>query len=168
MPPFETPVWWMLSKSMQYSLIICCCLVLAKFDNRKVSATLNFKEPWYDIWYSWVNLVVPKNWAAYFSAISGRKFDLTTRPSSARIKNLRPLLNRNIPLISGKYGLRNHSWPLESGFSHEQKWEKGAWSNETPPTPFFRSTRSQNSCQIKFSSRNNREIKAAQFFGTAR
>ena len=29
-------------------------------------------------WYSWVNLVVPKNWAAYFSAISGRKFDLTT------------------------------------------------------------------------------------------
>ena len=28
--------------------------------------------------YSWVNLVVPKNWGAYFSAISGRKFDLTT------------------------------------------------------------------------------------------
>ena len=28
--------------------------------------------------YSWVNLVVPKNWVAYFSAISGRKFDLTT------------------------------------------------------------------------------------------
>ena len=28
--------------------------------------------------YSWVNLVVPKNWAVYFSAISGRKFDLTT------------------------------------------------------------------------------------------
>ena len=28
--------------------------------------------------YSWVNLVVPKNWAAYFSAITGRKFDLTT------------------------------------------------------------------------------------------
>ena len=28
--------------------------------------------------YSWVNLVVPKNWVAYFSAISGQKFDLTT------------------------------------------------------------------------------------------
>ena len=28
--------------------------------------------------YSWVNLVVPKNWAAYFSAISGQKIDLTT------------------------------------------------------------------------------------------
>ena len=27
---------------------------------------------------SWVNLVVPKNWVAYFSAISGRKLDLTT------------------------------------------------------------------------------------------
>ena len=31
-------------------------------------------------------------------------------------KNLRPLLTRNIPLISGKYGLRSHFWPLESGF----------------------------------------------------
>ena len=28
--------------------------------------------------YSWVNLVVPKNWVAYFLAISGRKLDLTT------------------------------------------------------------------------------------------
>ena len=28
--------------------------------------------------------------------------------SSAHSKNLRPLLNTNIPLISGKYGLRNH------------------------------------------------------------
>ena len=29
-------------------------------------------------------------------------------------KNLRPLLNINIPLISGKYGLGNHFRPLES------------------------------------------------------
>ena len=36
--------------------------------------------------------------------------------SSARNKNLRPLLDRNIPLIRRKYGLRNHFWPLESGF----------------------------------------------------
>ena len=28
--------------------------------------------------------------------------------SSARNENVRPLLDRNIPLISGKYGLRNH------------------------------------------------------------
>ena len=28
--------------------------------------------------------------------------------SSAGNENLRPLLNTNIPLISGKYGLRNH------------------------------------------------------------
>ena len=49
----------------------------------------------------------------------------STHPtSSAQNENLRPLLNRNIPLISGKYGLRNHFWPLESVFSHEQKWEK--------------------------------------------
>ena len=36
--------------------------------------------------------------------------------SSARNENQRPLFNRNIPLISGKYGLRNHFWPLESRF----------------------------------------------------
>ena len=36
--------------------------------------------------------------------------------SSARKENLRPLLNTNIPLISGKYSLRNHFWPLESRF----------------------------------------------------
>ena len=34
--------------------------------------------------------------------------------SSARNENLRPLLNSNIPLINGKYGLRNHFSPLES------------------------------------------------------
>ena len=28
--------------------------------------------------------------------------------SSARNENVRPLLDKNIPLISGKYGLRNH------------------------------------------------------------
>ena len=36
--------------------------------------------------------------------------------SSAWNENLRPLLNTNIPLIIGKVGLRNHSWPLESRF----------------------------------------------------
>ena len=41
----------------------------------------------------------------------------------------------------------------------EKKWEKGAWYNETPPMPFYRSTRSQNSCQIKFLSRNGWEIR---------
>ena len=81
---------------------------------------------------------------------SGLFLTLGSGTSSARNENLRPLLNRNIPLISGKYGLRNHFWPLENGFSHEQKWEKGALSNETPPTPFYMSTRSQNSCQIEF------------------
>ena len=35
---------------------------------------LHLTPPWK---YSWINLVVPKNWA-YFSAISGRKFDQTT------------------------------------------------------------------------------------------
>ena len=44
--------------------------------------------------------------------------------SSAQNKNLRPLLYTNIPLISGKYGIRNHFWPLESRFSHADIEEK--------------------------------------------
>ena len=51
--------------------------------------------------------------------------------SSARNKNLRPLLNTNIPLISGKYGLRNHFWPLESRFLMRKSEEKG--SNSKSP-----------------------------------
>ena len=34
--------------------------------------------PWYTMIYSWVNLVCPKIEGGYFSALSGRKFDLTT------------------------------------------------------------------------------------------
>ena len=37
---------------------------------------VNILNKFYSFRYSWVNLVIPKNWAAYFSAISGRKFDL--------------------------------------------------------------------------------------------
>ena len=88
------------------------------------------------------------------------RFDHFQRPK----QKSKTTLNRNITLISGKYGLRNHFWPLESGFSQEQKWEKGAWSYETPPTPFYRSTRSQNSCQIEFLSRNGREISGSVFW----
>ena len=36
--------------------------------------------------------------------------------SSAWKENLRPLLNTHVPLFNGKYGLRNHFWPLESRF----------------------------------------------------
>ena len=43
----------------------------------------------------------------------------------AILEYLRPLLNRNIPLISGKYGLRNHFWPLESGFLMRKSEKKG-------------------------------------------
>ena len=39
----------------------------------------------------------------------------------------------------------------------------GAWSNETPPMPFYRSTRSQSSCQIKFLSKNGWEISSSIF-----
>ena len=39
---------------------------------------------------------------------NGLFLTLGSGTSSARNENLRPLLNINIPLISGKYGLRNH------------------------------------------------------------
>ena len=48
---------------------------------------------------------------------SGLFLTLGSGTSSAQNENRRPLFNRNIPLISGKYGFRNHFWPLESGFS---------------------------------------------------
>ena len=48
--------------------------------------------------------------------------------SSARNENLRPLLNTNIPLISGKYGLRNHFWPLESRFLMRKNEKKSIFS----------------------------------------
>ena len=41
---------------------------------------------------------------AYFPLIS---FSKMTFSSLSVLRNLRPLLNTNIPLISGKYGLRN-------------------------------------------------------------
>ena len=51
--------------------------------------------------------------------------------SSAWNKNLRPLLNTNIPLISGKYGLRKHFWPLESRFLMRKNEKKSIFSK--PP-----------------------------------
>ena len=57
----------------------------------------------------------------YFRTFSS----ISDRFSSARNENLRPLLNTNIPLNSGKYGLRNHFWPLESVFFMRKKEKKG-------------------------------------------
>ena len=51
--------------------------------------------------------------------------------SSARNENLRPPLNINIPLISGKYGLRNHFWSLESRFLMRKNEKKSIFSK--PP-----------------------------------
>ena len=56
---------------------------------------------------------------------SGIFLTLGSGTSSARFENLRPLLNRNIPLISGKYGLRNHLGPLESGILVRKSEKKG-------------------------------------------
>ena len=56
---------------------------------------------------------------------SGLFFTLGSGTSRARNKNLRPLLNRNIPLTSGKYGLRNHFQSLESVFLMKKSENKG-------------------------------------------
>ena len=56
---------------------------------------------------------------------SGLFFTLSSGTSRARNKNLRPLLNRNIPLTSGKYGLRNHFQSLESVFLMKKSENKG-------------------------------------------
>ena len=48
--------------------------------------------------------------------------------SNARNKNLRPLFKTNIPPISGKYGLRNHFWSLESGFLMRKREENDFFS----------------------------------------
>ena len=56
--------------------------------------------------------------------------------SNARNENLRPLLNTNIPLISGNYGLRNHFWPLESRFLMRKNEKKSIFS-KTPQCPIL-------------------------------
>ena len=56
---------------------------------------------------------------------------LGSATSSARNENLRPLLITNIPQFSGKYGLRNHFWPLESRFLR-RKSEKNSIFSKPP------------------------------------
>ena len=65
-----------------------------------------------------------------FSTRSQEGLFLTFRmgTSNARNKNLRPLFNTNIPPISGKYGLRNHFWSLESGFLMRKREENDFFS----------------------------------------
>ena len=60
---------------------------------------------------------------------SGLFLTLSSGTSSARNENLRPLFNRNISLIRGKYGLKNHFWPLESPFSHFLVVRGGFWGH---------------------------------------
>ena len=66
----------------------------------------------------------------------------------SRSKNLRPLLNRNIPLISGKFGLRNHFWPLKSGFL-TRKSEKKSPNFLGPWLPISRLTFFELSCNFR-------------------
>ena len=54
-----------------------------------------------------------------------------------RNENLRPILNRNIPLISGKYGLRNQFCPLESVFLMRKSEKKGP-NSKFPRCPIFK------------------------------
>ena len=49
----------------------------------------------------------------------------------------KPLFNRNIPLISGKYGLRNHFWPLKSVFLTRKSKKKGPNQRLQPAQNFW-------------------------------
>ena len=51
--------------------------------------------------------------------------------SSAQNENQRPLLNSNLPLISGKYDPRNHFWPLEGRFLMRKSEIKGPNSKDS-------------------------------------
>ena len=57
--------------------------------------------------------------------------------SSAQNKNLRPLLNANTTLFSGKYCLKNHFWPLESRFLM-RKSEKNSIFSKFPRCLIFK------------------------------
>ena len=70
------------------------------------------------------------------------------KSSSAQNENLRPLLNRNIPLITGKYGLRNHFWSLESGFLMRKSEKKGPNFLGTL-LPIWRLTFLESSCNFR-------------------
>merc|ERR1712012_1095254 len=64
--------------------------------------------------------------------VTGKSFSslfLMRKPLSSDQKwFLRPLFNTNIPPISGKYGLRNHFWSLESGFLMRKREENDFFS----------------------------------------
>ena len=67
---------------------------------------------------------------------SGLFLTLGSGTSSDQNENLRPLLNRNIPPISGKYGLRNHFLPVESGFLMRKREKKGPITFQAPCSRF--------------------------------
>ena len=63
-------------------------------------------------------------------------------------ENLRPLLNRNIPLIDGNYGLKNHFLPLESVFLMRKSDKKGP-NFLGPLLPILRLTFLESSCNFR-------------------
>lgn len=68
------------------------------------------------------------NWSVHFKVKKGLFLTFRMGTSNARNKNLRPLFNTNIPPISGKYGLRNHFWSLESCFLMRKREENDFFS----------------------------------------
>ena len=79
---------------------------------------------------------------------SGPFLTLGSGTFSARNKNLSPLLNRNIPLISGHYGLRNHFWLRESGFLMKKSEKKGP-NFLGPLLPILRLTFLESPCNFR-------------------
>ena len=85
---------------------------------------------------------------AQLASESGLFLTLGSGTSSGRNKNLRPLLNRNIPLVSGKYGVKNHFWPLQSVFLERESEKKGP-NFLGPFLPILRLTFLESPCNFR-------------------
>ena len=73
----------------------------------------------------------PKHHTSILVSENSLFLTLGSGTSSARNENLRPHLNTNVPLISGKYCIRKHFWTLETRFLM-RKSEKNSNFSKAP------------------------------------
>ena len=85
-----------------------------------------FRDPW-------IRTRITEKLPFLLTAVLNLFLTFGSGTSSALNENLRPLSNTNIPLISGKNGLRNHFWPLESCFLMNKSENKSIFSK----LPYF-------------------------------
>ena len=103
-----------------------CCIILGNIYIYRGYICI---EKWSQIFVSGIGSVHSESEEkSLFKLKKGLFLTFRMGTSNARNKNLRPLFNTNIPPISGKYGLRNHFWSLESGFLMRKREENDFFS----------------------------------------